>query len=422
MGLNFYSLATLEASQSQRLKKKPENIKKIRSNKPQTQTNDMHHALFPKASARHLVRLFPRGFAAEPKHPKPLVFRGTPMEREELLAEIYKPYFGHLARRSDERYRAAETSRAWWLYYAPFDNTVDLEWQQKNESTLQALDHWSSKVPFSLHRMKEGSQAALSHQSMQIEGSRLTLSDSLEIFHRIQEAKEQSADGLPPVEALVDSNQRLEQLRNDVVQLRNHIVAQEMAMGKFGDPSYPLFEEGDIKDLHATLLCELVPAPGSLDSRDATPQEIPVVIAPPGEYRLSVAQSHGCEMMVHPYSFEVPALMEGLMNWITTTLGQRELHPFLAACRFYATFLHIHPFADGNGPVGRLLFNVLALRFGYKPLYLQHLVREEYMDALFHATSHKQPDKWFSLAVENTVEALQLIVENKEAITPPPST
>jgi cell filamentation protein len=35
-------------------------------------------------------------------------------------------------------------------------------------------------------------------------------------------------------------------------------------------------------------------------------------------------------------------------------------------------FIKIHPFNNGNGRTGRILMNIVALKFGYKPLELYH--------------------------------------------------
>jgi len=41
-------------------------------------------------------------------------------------------------------------------------------------------------------------------------------------------------------------------------------------------------------------------------------------------------------------------------------------------CLTYAhyEFIRIHPFNNGNGRTGRILMNIVALKFGYKPLEL----------------------------------------------------
>lgn len=43
-------------------------------------------------------------------------------------------------------------------------------------------------------------------------------------------------------------------------------------------------------------------------------------------------------------------------------------------CLVYAhyEFIRIHPFNNGNGRTGRILMNIIALKFGYQPLELYH--------------------------------------------------
>lgn len=48
-------------------------------------------------------------------------------------------------------------------------------------------------------------------------------------------------------------------------------------------------------------------------------------------------------------------------------------------------FIRIHPFNNGNGRTGRILMNIIALKFGYKPLELYHREgdsRNAYIDAM----------------------------------------
>ena len=48
-------------------------------------------------------------------------------------------------------------------------------------------------------------------------------------------------------------------------------------------------------------------------------------------------------------------------------------------------FIRIHPFNNGNGRTGRILMNLVALKFGYKPLELYHREgdsRKIYIDAM----------------------------------------
>ncbi len=48
-------------------------------------------------------------------------------------------------------------------------------------------------------------------------------------------------------------------------------------------------------------------------------------------------------------------------------------------------FIRIHPFNNGNGRTGRILMNIVALKFGYKPLELYHREgdsRKTYIEAM----------------------------------------
>lgn len=48
-------------------------------------------------------------------------------------------------------------------------------------------------------------------------------------------------------------------------------------------------------------------------------------------------------------------------------------------------FVRVHPFNNGNGRTGRILMNLVALKFGYRPLELYHREgdsRKIYIDAM----------------------------------------
>ena len=64
-----------------------------------------------------------------------------------------------------------------------------------------------------------------------------------------------------------------------------------------------------------------------------------------------------------------------------------QIHPLMNACRILSSFLHIHPFYDGNGRVGRSLMALYLARGGFPPLVL--LDRKEYVDALYKAQAEK---------------------------------
>lgn len=55
-------------------------------------------------------------------------------------------------------------------------------------------------------------------------------------------------------------------------------------------------------------------------------------------------------MHMAPPANRVGVLMQDLLDW----LARGELHPLVASCVFHYEFEFIHPFADGNGRLGRL--------------------------------------------------------------------
>jgi Fic family protein len=61
---------------------------------------------------------------------------------------------------------------------------------------------------------------------------------------------------------------------------------------------------------------------------------------------------------------------------------KEKIHPIELAAQFHERFEQIHPFTDGNGRVGRELFNIIVTQKGYPPLNFNVKRREEYLDSL----------------------------------------
>ena len=71
---------------------------------------------------------------------------------------------------------------------------------------------------------------------------------------------------------------------------------------------------------------------------------------------------------VAPPSNKVPHLMADLFNWVANT----DEHPLISSCIFHYEFEFIHPFADGNGRMGRLWQSLILSQwnevFSYLPV------------------------------------------------------
>lgn len=76
------------------------------------------------------------------------------------------------------------------------------------------------------------------------------------------------------------------------------------------------------------------------------------------------------------------AIHADLQEWSRSTKRRGANHAITRAAEHHAWFERIHPFADGNGRVGRLLLNFLLLQQGYPPAVILAEKRRQYLQAL----------------------------------------
>jgi len=81
---------------------------------------------------------------------------------------------------------------------------------------------------------------------------------------------------------------------------------------------------------------------------------------------------------------DVEEEMEELIKWYEKTSGYAN--PLKVAALFHGRFQRIHPFADGNGRVGRFLANTILMQNKYPPLIIRKSQRQSYIKSLedFH--------------------------------------
>ncbi len=166
---------------------------------------------------------------------------------------------------------------------------------------------------------------------------------------------------LEQVTAVIDGK-RVLGLPREIQEVRNAFAAYE-AMDNWHPAS-----EADLLVAHSLLMSMLVDQPGVFRSGGVGifRGEHPVHTAPPAD--------------------RVPYLMVDLLDW----LKRSEEHPLINSCLFHYELEFIHPFADGNGRMGRL-WQTLILRqwkplLGYLPV--ETVIRErqnEYYRALAEA-------------------------------------
>nr|WP_264317426.1 Fic family protein [Igneacidithiobacillus copahuensis] len=108
-----------------------------------------------------------------------------------------------------------------------------------------------------------------------------------------------------------------------------------------------------------------------------------------GLYRHGGVRIMAGQQVIHmaPPADRVPHLMVDLFGWLAAT----DVHPLIASSVFHYEFEFIHPFADGNGRMGRLWqslilahWNPLFANIPVESLIFEH--QAEYYQALQEST------------------------------------
>lgn len=109
---------------------------------------------------------------------------------------------------------------------------------------------------------------------------------------------------------------------------------------------------------------------------------------------------------VPPAPEAVPQLMD---NWLAF-VGRADLNPVIRLAAAHAQFELIHPFADGNGRVGRMLLALLAVADGVMlqacPFMSTVLLsrRADYHAALAALSSHGDWDAWMAFFLQAVID------------------
>lgn len=104
---------------------------------------------------------------------------------------------------------------------------------------------------------------------------------------------------------------------------------------------------------------------------------------------------------IFPHHSEVFGLMRELFGWYSINKGL--IHPVELAAKFHTKFTTIHPFADGNGRMARLLMNYILQINGFPFTNIPLRRRSAYMKT--QAAGNKNDHKPFTLfLVEETVK------------------
>lgn len=85
---------------------------------------------------------------------------------------------------------------------------------------------------------------------------------------------------------------------------------------------------------------------------------------------------------VPPAPVEIQALLNDFFKWYNNAKRSTKMNPVELAGLVHLKFVTIHPFADGNGRVSRLLMNFVLNRHGFPMLNIEYSRRISYYSAL----------------------------------------
>jgi len=211
-------------------------------------------------------------------------------------------------------------------------------------------------------------------------------------IHTIQAslAIEQNSLSLEQVSALFDGQRVLGPAR-DIQEVRNAIAAYD-ALPRW-DPSNPQH----LLEAHGLLMAGLIDAPGRFRSGGV------------GIYR--------GDQLVHmaPPAARVPGLVDDLLAWLAASTW----HPLLVSCVAHYELEFIHPFADGNGRLGRLWQTLILSR--WNPLLawlpIEEVIRSRqqgYYESLGQADQQADLEPFVAYQLEAIHDALRSEIRSEK--------
>ncbi len=97
-----------------------------------------------------------------------------------------------------------------------------------------------------------------------------------------------------------------------------------------------------------------------------------------------------------PFPAEIYPRINEFFRWYSNSKG--KMHPVDLAALVHLKFVTIHPFADGNGRISRLMMNFVLNNYGYPLLNIPYNNRASYYNALERAQTRNEEHifiQWF---------------------------
>jgi len=296
-------------------------------------------------------------------------YKGTSESRVELMNFIYKKPLKGIKKDTEEYTKLRQSGDLWANYFKPFDLSKESVWSKLNQVNLKCIDKYSDSL-FDELSISDAYNSSVSHQSVQIEGYNLAPFDSQCIYQSIKHEMESlSIVDIPTlVERVIDEHPSLKKSPEQVTMFCRNIIAQNTIL------NLDDLTEENVKYIHSLLVdddVQHISISGKLLSSKS------------GEYRKGLIQAHGFYNTIYPYPVEVPSLMNRLFQLLHQEETNPTLHPIVFAHKFYSIFLHIHPFHDGNGRLGRLILMHILKKSRHLPPVYPKLDRMEYIFQIY---------------------------------------
>lgn len=134
-------------------------------------------------------------------------------------------------------------------------------------------------------------------------------------------------------------------------------------------------------------------------------------LVPPGVYRrrLITTTLEGIDGVVQFTKWkDIPKEMVSFMSHMKDCLLSTA-SPFVKAAWIHSVFARIHPFADGNGRVARIIASIPLIKAGLPFINIRQKLREDYLQAVFTAQSKKDLQPLAEIFVKSMEDSIQYI-------------
>ncbi len=189
--------------------------------------------------------------------------------------------------------------------------------------------------------------------------------------------------------------------QKDLLDIENHQKVLDKLFEQFNEP----FSVESIKDIHKELMKDY-------DQWDYD------TLPNPGKFKMfenyAVLPSGKIKEYMKPV--EVEKAINELINNTNNLLLQTDLkdikrHPLTFAITFHNRFLNdIHPFQDGNGRVGRIYTNIILLKCGLPPIFIEtndNMEGEKYINTIQESEQKKNLVPMIRYCGEKLIESLE---------------